>query len=82
MHYHVIPVYEWTVSAYLSDDRYRTLQQFCGSKPGLSSPKDFDGADMTLFIWRTFVEAGVEAPTSDGSTVDEIIAKLRSKFGK
>lgn len=79
VHYHVIPVYEWTVSAYLGDDRYRVLQQFYG--PDLSSPEDFDGADMMLFIWRSFAEPGVEAPRIDGLTVDEVVARLRSEFG-
>ena len=81
VHYHVIPVYDWTVSAYLKDDRYRVLQQFYGSQPQLSVPEDFDGVDMTLFIWRTFAEAGVEAPKIDGPTVDEAIARLRPEFG-
>lgn len=79
VHYHVIPVYDWTVSAYLRDGRYRALQQFYG--PELSSPEDFDGADMTLFIWRSFAEAGVEAPKIDSLTVDEVVARLRSEFG-
>lgn len=80
VHYHVIPVYDWTVSAYLRDDRYRVLQQFYGSQSGLTSPENFDGADMMLFIWRTFAEPGIEAPKIDGPTVDEVVARLRSEF--
>ena len=80
VHYHVIPIYNWTVSCYLRDNRYRVLQQFYGSKPEPSSPEDFDGADMLLFIWRTFAEAGVEAPKIEGPAVDEIVAKLRHEF--
>lgn len=80
VHFHVLPVYDWTVSAYLRDDRYRVLQQFYG--PELSSPEDFDGADMTLFIWRTFAEPDVRAPRIDGPTVDEAVARLRPEFGR
>ena len=80
VHYHVVPVYSWTVSAYLGDDRYRVLQQFYG--PELSSPEDFDAADMTLFIWRTFAEPGVEAPKIEGTTVEEVVARLRSEFAR
>lgn len=82
VHYNVIPVYDWTISAYMWDDRYRVLQQFYGSVPKLSPPEDFDGADMTLFIWRTFAEPGVEAPQIDGHTVDDVIARLRLEFGR
>jgi len=82
VHYHVIPVYDWTISAYWQDERYRVLQQFYGAIPEVCDPGDFDGADMTLFIWRTFGEPGVEPPAIDGPAVDEVIARLRPEFSR
>ena len=81
VHYHVIPVYDWTISAYWQDDRYRSLAQFYGDG-GATAPGDFDGADMTLFIWRTFAEPGAEPPQIHGPSVDEVVAALRNEFAK
>ena len=82
VHYHVIPVYDWTISAYWRDDRYRVLQQFYGNTPNVADREDFDGADMILFIWRTFAEPGVEPPRITGPSVDEVVAALRNEFAK
>ena len=79
VHYHVIPVYDWTISAYWKDDRYRSLAQFYGDG-GATSPSNFDGADMTLFIWRTFGEPGVEPPKIAGPSVDDVVETLRNRF--
>ena len=79
VHYHVIPVYEWTISAYWQDDRYRSLAQFYGDG-GATPSNDFDGADMTLFIWRTFGEPGVEPPRIDGPSVGDVVDMLRKQF--
>ena len=68
--------------AYWQDDRYRTLQQFYGTVPEVDGRGDFDGADMTLFIWRTFAEPGVKPPKIDAPTVDEVIAKMRAGFSR
>jgi len=81
VHYHVIPVYDWTISAYWQDQRYRSLAQFYGDG-GASPSRDFDGADMTLFIWRTFAEPGVEPPKICGPSVDSVVVTLRSGFGE
>ena len=60
---------------YWKDERYRCLQQF------YSEPWDgFDGADMTLFITRTFGEPGVEPPEIDAPSVDDVVASLRREF--
>src|SRR5574343_781820 len=80
VHYHLIPVYDWTVAAYLQDGRFRVLQQFYGPGPEISTPEAFDGADMTLFIWRTFAEPGVLPPSIDGPTVNEVVGRLRRLF--
>lgn len=80
VHYHVIPVYDWTISAYWADERYRSLLQFYGDVAAVSAPEEFDGADMTLFIWRTFAEPGVEPPVIDGPAVDEVVTRLRAAF--
>lgn len=82
VHFHIIPVYDWTVSAYWQDDRYRSLQQFYGSGEITSNPDDFDGADMTLFIWRTFAEKGMAPPKIDGPGVKEIVSLLREAFSR
>ena len=79
VHYHVIPVYDWTIAAYWQDERYRSLAQFYGD--GGATPRtDFDGADMMLFIWRTFCERGVTPPRSDAPSAENVVELLRSKF--
>ena len=80
VHFHVVPVYAWTISAYWQDDRYRSLRQLYGNIPDVSGPDDFDGADMTLFICRTYAEPGVDPPQIDGPSVDEVAARLRREF--
>lgn len=80
VHFHVIPVYDWTVSAYWRDSRYRSLQQFYGPGEVTNDRDDFDGADMTLFIWRTFAEKGITPPKIEGADVKDIVKQLRKEF--
>jgi hypothetical protein len=61
--------------ALLNDSRYRVLQQFY--TPGVyCSGKDtgFDGAEMTLFVWRELVESlsppSLSGPYSRGNDPD------------
>ena len=79
VHYHVIPVYDWTIAAYWQDERYRSLAQFYGDG-GATAATDFDGADMTLFIWRTFCERGVKPPRIDAPSPENVVELLRPKF--
>jgi diadenosine tetraphosphate (Ap4A) HIT family hydrolase len=79
VHYHVIPVYEWTIAAYWQDERYRSLAQFYGDG-GATAPTDFDGADMTLFIWRTFCERGMKPPRIDAPSAETVAELLGAKF--
>lgn len=80
IHFHVIPVYDWVARAFYSDERYRALSQFY--TPGVyddGSDSTFDGADMTLFIWREFCESKTP-PEVDGPTVQEIVEMVRKRI--
>jgi hypothetical protein len=75
-----IPVYNWMAEAFRNDSRYRSLQQFY--TPGVyTSGKDtgFDGAEMTLFVWRELVES-LSPPSLSRPTVEETIQMLRTIF--
>lgn len=82
IHFHVIPVCDWVVRAFESDERYRVLRQF--STLGVyedGSDPTFDGADMTLFIWREFCESG-NPPEIHGRSVREVVEMVRGRFGE
>jgi len=78
LHFHIIPVCDWLADAFHNDARYRALQQFY--TPGVfCSGKDtgFDGAEMTLFVWRELAES-LTPPQIQGPSVTEIIHLLRT----
>lgn len=79
-HFHIIPVYEWVIEAFLQDMQYRLLSQFytLGAK-NTGQTTGFDGAEMTLYIWRELCES-LTPPQIQGSTVEETIALLRQKL--
>jgi diadenosine tetraphosphate (Ap4A) HIT family hydrolase len=80
LHFHIIPVYNWMAEAFRNDSRYRALKQFY--TPGVyCSGEDtgFDGAEMTLFVWRELVES-LSPPSLSGPTVEETIQSLRTIF--
>jgi len=82
IHFHVIPVYDWVARAFDSDERYRSLGQFY--TPGVyenGSDSTFDGAEMTLFIWREFCESR-NPPKICGPSVQEIVEAVRKEFGE
>jgi len=82
LHFHIIPVYGWVAEAFRNDPRYHALQQFY--TPGVyTSGKDtgFDGAEMTLFIWREFAES-LKPPQIRGPTIQEIVTLLRRILNK
>jgi diadenosine tetraphosphate (Ap4A) HIT family hydrolase len=77
LHLHIIPVYDWVEEAFRNDSRYRVLKQFYTSGV-YNSGKDtgFDGAEMTLFIWREFAESSKPREIL-GPTIQEIMKLLR-----
>ena len=82
IHFHVIPVYDWVVRAFDADERYRTLRQFY--TPGVyedGSDTNFDGSEMTLFIWREFCESR-NPPEIHGPPVQEIVEMVRKRIGE
>jgi len=66
VHFHVVPVYGWIVSAFHADPRY-------------SEEPDPDGANLTLFIWREYCE-NPSPPACHGPSVDEAVRQIRDKF--
>ncbi|WP_426576958.1 hypothetical protein ACP179_22255 [Xenorhabdus stockiae] len=71
-HFHFIPVSQWILNLFWSDERYRILGDF-----GKSSESHLtDGAELTFFIWREFCEKEISPPVQ-GISVDEIIAALK-----
>ena len=78
LHFHIIPVYDWVDEAFRRDFRYRILRQFYTSDVENSgSITGFDGAEMTLFIWREFAES-LTPPEIKGPTVAEAVSLLRT----
>lgn len=80
IHFHVIPVYDWVADAFAGDDRYRVLHRFY--TPGDyddGSDAPFDGAEMTLYIWREFCESRTP-PEIAGPSVEEVIELVRNKL--
>jgi len=82
VHFHVLPVYAWTVERFLADELAPKLRSFHASPPDAASPtlSDFDGADLTLFLWRRFADPGAVSPEIDGPSMDEPIEVLRAAF--
>jgi diadenosine tetraphosphate (Ap4A) HIT family hydrolase len=80
IHFHVIPIYDWVAEAFSRDERYRILHQFY-EKDFDASGTDaaFDGAEMTLFVWREFCESK-NPPKIPGPTVEEIVRLVRERI--
>lgn len=80
IHFHVIPVYDWVARAFRNDERYHILREFyTDGVYDAGSDGDFDGAEMTLFIWREFCESR-NPPENQGPTIREIVAAVRKRF--
>jgi diadenosine tetraphosphate (Ap4A) HIT family hydrolase len=73
IHFHVIPIYAWAKAAFTRDPRYTVLKSFY--TPGARN-SDFDGSELTLYIWREFCES-VITPAIEGPSVPEVIELLR-----
>ena len=76
LHFHIIPFYDWLARSFLNDARYQALRQF-DTAGVYNSGQDigFDGAEMTLYIWREFTEGRTPLPPESPS-VDEVIFPL------
>jgi len=82
VHFHVIPIYAWVAEAFARDERYRVLRQFYTSRVcGQGSDGPFDGAEMTLFVWREFCES-LTPPPVIGPSVAETVELIREKWRK
>jgi diadenosine tetraphosphate (Ap4A) HIT family hydrolase len=81
IHFHVIPIYDWVVDAFVADRRYRVLRDFYtpGDYDELSDAP-FDGAEMTLYVWREFCESH-NPPMIVGPSVQEVVELVRDKLG-
>lgn len=80
IHFHIIPIYSWVAEAFSRDERYRVLHQFY--TPGVyddGSNACFDGAEMTLFVWREFCESHTP-PEIVGPSVNETVKMIRSRI--
>ena len=75
LHFHVIPIYGWVKKAFRADPRYRVLASFY--TPGMSG-SEFDGSELTLYIWREFCESTTPPPVS-GPSIAEVIQLLRAE---
>lgn len=80
IHFHVIPICDWVVQAFLRDERYRVLHQFYDpdfDASGSNAP--FDGAEMTLYVWREFCESK-KPPEIAGPSIAEVVRLVRGRF--
>lgn len=66
VHFHVIPVYSWIISAFESDERYNME----------SNP---DGVDLMRFIWREYCEKTSSLPCGELS-MEKGLRIIREKF--
>lgn len=76
IHFHIIPIYSWVKAAFNSDPRYMILKSFYTPGAGNS---DFDGAELTLYIWREYCE-NPNSPPLQGPSISEVIRLLRKNM--
>ncbi|MCE0521437.1 MAG: HIT family protein [Methylacidiphilales bacterium] len=76
IHFHVIPIYSWVKEAFTADSRYGVLKSFY--TPGASN-SDYDGAELTLYVWREFCESK-NPPQGYGPSVSETIGLLKERL--
>lgn len=78
-HFHIIPVYDWVVESFMKDKRYQTLKQFRYRTDTHFADRQFDAADLQLYIWREFCESKTP-PAIVGPSVEEVMKRLKSHF--
>jgi diadenosine tetraphosphate (Ap4A) HIT family hydrolase len=76
LHFHVIPVFAWLKTAFAADSRYAVLKSF--QSPGAGNTT-FDGAELTLYVWRELCENPMPPPVPAPS-VAEVVRLLRDKW--
>lgn len=78
LHFHFIPIYSWVKAAFSADARYGILKTFYS--PG-GQNSEFDGAELTLFVWREFCESR-KPPQTYGPTVAEAVSRLSKAYAR
>jgi diadenosine tetraphosphate (Ap4A) HIT family hydrolase len=73
IHFHAIPIYGWVKAAFDADPRYAVLKTFYTPGAGNS---DYDGAELTLYIWREFCEKNAP-PKIQGPSISEVMQLLK-----
>jgi diadenosine tetraphosphate (Ap4A) HIT family hydrolase len=76
VHFHIIPIYAWVKDAFTSDSRYNVLKSFYTAGAANSA---YDGAELTLYVWREFCESP-NPPPIPGPSVAESIHLLKQRF--
>jgi diadenosine tetraphosphate (Ap4A) HIT family hydrolase len=78
IHFHAIPIYGWVKAAFDADSRYAVLKSFYTEG---SSNSDYDGAELTLFVWREFCEKPTP-PALHGPSTSEVIRLLKENYAR
>lgn len=81
IHFHIMPVQAWVAEAFARDSRYRALEQFEVAGAGEGNDAMYDGAEMTLFIWREFCESPTP-PGIHGLSIPDIVARVRERLDR
>jgi diadenosine tetraphosphate (Ap4A) HIT family hydrolase len=76
VHFHAIPIYSWVKATFDADPRYAVLKSFY--TPGAGNT-DYDGAELTLFIWREYCEKPTP-PLLQGPSISEAIRLIKEKY--
>ncbi len=75
-HFHFIPIYDWVIQGFLKDKRYANLKQFQTRTDGAFSERQFDAADIQLYVWREFCENPI-SPKIEGPSLQEAFQLLK-----
>ena len=78
-HFHFIPIYDWVVKSFLNDERYRSLKEFQYRTDDVFAERQFDAAEIQLYVWREFCESPTP-PQIKGPSVSEAMKKLKKQF--
>ncbi len=78
-HFHFIPIYDWVVKSFLNDERYHNLKQFQYRTDGVFAERQFDAAEIQLYVWREFCENPM-SPKIQGPSIEESMSLLKQFF--
>jgi diadenosine tetraphosphate (Ap4A) HIT family hydrolase len=76
IHFHVIPIYGWVKAAFTRDPRYAIFKSFYATGANNS---EFDGSELTFYIWRELCESA-NPPAIEGPSTNEVIQLLRKNM--